>query len=193
MAELPAVPPAQDRRAWRLVLGLLVLTAVLLLAMGRDPICACGYVRLWGGVTGPENSQHLTDWYTPSHVLHGFIFYAVMWVLVPRLAFEERMVGAVILASTWELVENTSWLIERYRGTTVSLDYNGDSVINSMTDIGFMMVGFWLASRLPVKAVLFLAVAVEATTLVVIRDSLILNIVMLLWPVEAVLDWQSRP
>jgi hypothetical protein len=193
MPNVTVVPPAQDLRAWALVLGLLVLTAVLLLAMGRDPICACGYVRIWGGVTGPENSQHLTDWYTPSHVLHGFIFYAVMWILVPHRAFEQRMVGAVVLASVWELVENTSWLIERYRGTTVSLDYNGDSVINSVTDIGFMMVGFWLASRLPVNAVILVAVAVEATTLIVIRDSLALNIVMLLWPIEAVLEWQSRP
>jgi hypothetical protein len=191
MTQFDAAPPGSAWRMWGAILAVLALTVGVLLAMGRDPICACGYVRLWGGVTGPENSQHLTDWYTPSHVLHGFLFYLLLWLVVPRLSFERRLLGAVLLEAGWEIIENTPWLIERYRGTTVSLDYNGDSVINSLSDIGFMIVGFWLASRLPFWAVVLVAVAIETVTMIVIRDSLTLNVVMLLWPVEAILQWQS--
>jgi hypothetical protein len=192
MVEITAPSPEKRWIPWTLVGLLLLLTAAALLAMGRDAICPCGTVKLWHGTAGAENSQHLTDWYTPSHVLHGFAFYFMMLLLVPRASFAYRLLGAVILEAGWELVENTPWLIERYRGTTVSLDYHGDSVINSMADLGFMMLGFWLASRLPVRAVILIAVAAEAVTTIVIRDSLLLNILMLLWPLDAVLAWQSR-
>ena len=178
-------------RRWGLILLVLVLTAVVLLAMGRDPICPCGHVRIWGGTTGPENSQHLADWYAPSHVLHGFLFYLLFWLVAPKLSFECRLLGAIVLEAAWEITENTTWLIERYKGITVSLHYNGDSVINSMADIGFMMLGFWLAARLPVWAVVLIAVASEAVTAIVIRDGLLLTVVMLLWPVEAILNWQT--
>lgn len=166
--------------------------AAMLLAMGRVPICTCGYVKLWHGETmSSENSQHLTDWYTPSHVLHGFGFYLGLWLVVPHLAFAWRLLAATGLEAAWEVAENTSYVIERYREVTISLDYYGDSVINSVADIGAMMLGFWLAARLPVAAAVAISVAIEAVTAWFIRDGLMLNILMLLWPVGAVREWQA--
>jgi hypothetical protein len=182
-------------REWRpyvLAEFIVLATAAAMLAMGRPAICPCGYVLLWDGrVGGGDNSQHLTDWYTFSHVIHGFLFYGLLRLVAPGWSFGWRLVGALVLEVGWEFVENTPWLIERYRGQTVALDYMGDSVVNSLSDIGFMMLGFWLAARLPVAVTLALAVAMEVTTAMVIRDGLLLNVLMLVWPVEAVLEWQQ--
>jgi hypothetical protein len=182
-------------REWRpfVLAGFIMLaTAAAMLAMGRPAICPCGYVLLWDGrVGGGDNSQHMTDWYTFSHVIHGFLFYGLLRLVAPGRSFGWRLVGALVLEVGWEFVENTPWLIERYRGQTVALDYMGDSVVNSLSDIGFMMLGFWLAARLPVAVTLALAVAMEVTTAMVIRDGLLLNVLMLVWPVEAVLEWQQ--
>jgi hypothetical protein len=164
----------------------------LLLWMGRVPICDCGTIKLWHGQTmSAENSQHLTDWYTPSHIIHGLIFYAVLWLLLPRLGFGWRLLIATLIEAGWEIIENTDRVIEHYRAVTISLDYYGDSVVNSLADIGAMMLGFWLASRLPVWASVALALGFEALTIWLIRDGLALNVLMLLWPLEAVKAWQG--
>jgi hypothetical protein len=187
-----------DRRTVIVSLAIAAVTIAILLAMGRSPICECGYVSLWHGqINDAGNSQHITDWYTPSHIIHGMIFYAFGWWL-----FVKRGIGgaqgfrwgfplAVLLEAAWEVAENTPMVIARFRSVTANFGYSGDSVLNSGADLMWMSFGFWLALRLPVRLTVALAVIGELVAGYVVRDNLTLNVIMLVYPVDAIAQWQA--
>jgi hypothetical protein len=186
------------RRATFATLALVALAVALLFAMDRPPICTCGYVELWHGtVQSNGNSQHITDWYSPSHFSHGIIMYFFAWLLWRKWKlFGGRPARwalpiAVLVEAAWELVENSPMIIDRYRAVTISWGYSGDSIVNSTADIGWMIAGFLLATRLPAWASAVLVVFFELLTLWTIRDNLTLNVIMLFWPVEAIRQWQG--
>ena len=184
--------PALRRLAPFVPFVIVGVTVLILLAMGRPPICLCGQVDLWHPALDAGNSQHLADWYTPSHVIHGFLFYAAgHWLLGRRTTAGTRLTLAVAVEALWEIIENSPAVIDRYRTATMALGYSGDSVLNSVADIGWMAAGFLLAARLPIGATVALAIGFECLTLAIIRDNLALNILMLATPIEAIRVWQA--
>lgn len=171
--------------------ALLAVQATVLSLMGQPLLAAIGF-RLWAGnPLGPDNSQQLTDWYSFSHIIHGFIFYGLLKLAAPRLPFTTRLLLAMSVEIGWEFAENSPFVIDAYRRQALAAGYRGDSVINSLSDTMMMALGFFLASRLPWWLLLLLAVAMEALAITMIRDGLILNILnfAVSWP--ALEQWQQ--
>jgi hypothetical protein len=172
--------------------GIIALAALLEYEMGRILICKCGYIKLWQGeVNSSENSQHISDWYTFSHIIHGFVFY-YFFRLISRKKWSTGLclTLAIIVEAAWEVLENSSFIINRYRETTISLDYYGDSILNSVFDMVFAVVGFFMAAYLPVWLIIVLILIMELGVGYMIRDNLTLNIIMLIYPFDAIKHWQ---
>jgi hypothetical protein len=174
------------------IISMMAITAAVELWNGRLLFCKCGTIRLWAGdIWSNETSQQFLDPYSFTHILHGVIFYGLMWIVAgKRLPVGARLLGAVMLECGWEMLENSSFIINRYRAGTISLGYYGDSVLNSMGDICSMMVGFALAWKLPVRVTVVGAVLLDLALILTIRDSLALNIIMLIHPIAAIKAWQ---
>ena len=172
--------------------AIIALQALVLFAMGQPPICACGTIKLWHGlVSSAESSQQISDWYTYSHVLHGLIFYFLLWLIAPGLPFGVRFVLAIGIEAGWEVFENTPFIINRYRQSALALGYVGDSVINSVFDTLAAAIGVALARILPVWSTIALLIATELSLAYAIRDNLALNIIQLIHPFEAISRWQT--
>src|SRR4029453_11778916 len=182
-------------RTTPIVAGIVLAAGLALYLMGHPLICKCGYVKLWHfDVVSAENSQHLTDWNSPSHLHHVFLLFWALWPFSPflPLSFAMRLISAIAIEATWEVVENTDFVINHYREITISLDYYGDSVINSVSDVLVMVLGYFMAARLPVWLTVTIAIALELFVGAMIRDNLTLNVLSFVWPLDAVLDWQQR-
>ncbi|MCV9998015.1 DUF2585 domain-containing protein [Pararhizobium sp. YC-54] len=190
--------PAENRSPRAATFWLAACAAVLIAQiiieywMGRTPICECGTIKLFEpNANGPGNSQHLADWYTPSHIIHGFLFYGLAHLTLRGKPLAAKLLLALVIESGWEILENSPIIIDRYRAATISLDYYGDSILNSAMDTIFMALGFFFAWRVPVAVTVAIAIFFEIFTGWLIRDNLTLNVLMLVYPLEAVKAWQS--
>lgn len=180
-----------NRRGFIAAALIALVACAILFLMDRPPICTCGRVALWHGALDSGNSQHIADWYSLSHVIHGFLFYAATILLWRRRPAGPRLALAVAVEAAWEILENSPIIIDRYRTATIALGYSGDSIVNSISDIGMMTLGFLFAARAPIWVTVAIAVSLELLALAVIRDNLTLNILMLTWPIDAVRAWQT--
>jgi hypothetical protein len=192
---MPDTKPDVRRQVF---IGLCVVLAILLVQvvterlMGRVWTCACGTIKLFEPeVHSSGNSQQFFDWYTPSHIIHGFLFYGLTWLLFRNRSFALRIGLAAVIETAWEILENSPIIIDRYRAATIAFDYVGDSILNSSMDLVSMVIGFLLAWRLPVWVTISLAIIAEIATAIIIRDNLTLNVIMLIHPIEAIKTWQS--
>jgi hypothetical protein len=177
---------------WLVAVAILGAHVLVLRAEGRRWWCACGSPALWtSDARGPHNSQHLLDPYSFSHVTHGVLFYGLLWVVARRVAPHWRFCMAVGLEAVWEMAENSDAVIDRFRAGTAAVGYHGDTVANSVGDMLCCALGFVLARRLGLLWSVVLAVVIEAALLIWIRDNLPLDVLMLVWPSDAIKAWQA--
>lgn len=174
------------------VLGLLVLQVFVLWLMGQPAICECGYIKWWEGVVlSPGNSQHIADWYTFSHIIHGLLFYWLLSVIFPRVPVVARLLLAMGMEISWEILENTPMVIEHYRQQALAAGYTGDSILNSLSDTLAMMLGFVAAWKLPVWGSIMLGLGLEGVPLWAMRDGLSLNIIGFFHQFDFISQWQN--
>ena len=190
IAQKPAA--ASSRVAWAVVVGIMLVQALVLHGMGRIWLCSCGTIRLWvGDIRSDEMSQQVTDWYTFSHIIHGILFYGLLRLFLPRLPVLARLAIAVGIEATWEIAENTPWVIEAYRQQALAKGYVGDSILNSLSDTLSMMTGFALAALLPWRVTVALAVVMEVVVGYLVHDNLTLNVLNFIHRFPAIEAWQS--
>jgi hypothetical protein len=179
-------------RPWLAVVFVLAAAAFLLRQQGRLWSCACGRLLFWtSDAWSADTSQHLFDPYSFTHVLHGVVFCGLLALLAPRVSWAWRLWLAVAAESVWEVVENTRYVIDRYREATAALGYTGDTIVNSLGDVAACGLGFALADRLGLKRSAVFFLLVEAALLLTIRDSLLLNVIMLIYPLDSIRSWQT--
>lgn len=177
---------------WLVIFVVLAATAYQLRSQGRLWWCSCDYLLLWSGdAWSSDNSQHLFDPYTFTHVLHGFVLCGLLALVVPRLPALWRLAIAISIEALWEVVENSEFVIRRYREETAALGYNGDTIVNSLGDVLACGLGFVLARRLGLCRTLALFVVTEVVLALWIRDNLSINVLMLIYPSDAIKDWQA--
>ena len=177
---------------WLAIVVVLVATALLLRSQGRLWWCSCDYLLLWSGDPwSSDNSQHLLDPYSFTHLLHGFVLCGLLALIVPRMSAVWQLWLAVTIEALWEVVENSEFVIRRYREETAALGYHGDTVVNSLSDILVCGLGFVLARHLGFRRTFALFVLTEVALAILIRDNLSLNILMLIYPIDAVKEWQA--
>jgi hypothetical protein len=176
-----------------IAIGIVLLAIIILFSMGRIPFCKCGVISVWSSdVVSNQQSQQFADPYSFTHILHGIIFYFLLWAIFGRkLTPIQRLLLAIGIESAWEILENTDYVIQRYREATISLDYYGDSIFNSVGDIISMALGFIMAWKFPKKVTAAIVVLIEVGLLYFIRDNLTINIIMLVHPIEAIKTWQA--
>jgi len=172
--------------------ALVLLTLIVLLRLeGRMFFCACGHFAVWVSDWCSSNtSQQLLDPYSFTHVLHGFLFFWLMALLFKRMPRAWQFLVALLLESAWEIFENTSFVINKYRTETAALGYQGDTIVNSLGDLTCALIGFVIARQLGVRRSLIVFVLIEVVLTFWIHDSLLLEILMLIRPVEAIKLWQ---
>lgn len=171
--------------------GIIAVMALILWLNGRTPICTCGYIKFWHGeVNSSGNSQHLFDPYSFSHILHGLLFYPLLWLITRKLPTKYRFLIALLIEAGWEILENSNFIINRYRAATISFDYFGDSIVNSIGDLISMSLGFWIASKAKIWQTIALFFVIETLLLFWIRDNLTINIIQLIHPIDAIKQWQ---
>ena len=182
----------ESTRAYQIAGIIIVVQACALYLFGQPPICTCGSVKLWEGVVlSAGNSQHLSDWYTFSHIIHGFLFYLGLWYFFPRKSVAWRLAIAVGIETTWEIIENTPMVIQHYREQALAQGYMGDSIINSVSDTFAMIGGFFMAYKLPLSSIIALALFLELWVGYEIRDNLTLNVINLVHHFEFIATWQT--
>lgn len=197
MTPISAVEAPPNRRAYLFaVVATVVVTVLMIVALrteGRIWFCACGEFRLWiGDVNGAHNSQHLLDPYSLTHLLHGVLFAGLLKLTAPQLAPPRRFTAVAFLEAAWEVWENSPFVIDRYRTATMAVGYTGDSILNSVGDLACCLVGYLIARRLGWIRSAVLVAAAELVLLLTIRDNLTLNVLMLLFPLDAVKKWQGQ-